>query len=102
VDELAQFKVQSVTAEDSGKTPVIHQTDRFSVYLDDQLFPLSQLQVVPSGTLGVISNGFVRGPSCYPIMFEAVVEGKARLGDRGFWLQVVVDNSLPVSPFPLH
>ena len=89
-------------AEDSGKTLVMHQTDRFSVYLDDQLSPLNELQVVPLGRLGVISNGFVRGPNCYPVRFEAVVEGKARLGNEAFWLRVVLDNRMPVSPFPLH
>lgn len=101
-DELAQFNARSVTAEDSGKTLVIHQTDQFSVYLDDRVFPLKDLQAVAPGILGEISNGSVRGPNCFPIMFEGATEGKARLSDGEFQLQVVVDNHAPVSRFPLH
>lgn len=101
-DELAQFESRSVTAADNGKTLVVHQTDRFSVFLDDRTYPLDQLHPDPAGMLGYISNGSVRGPNCYPIMFEAVDQGQATLSDRGFVLHVVINNNAPISEFPLH
>lgn len=101
-DQSTVLSARSITAEDSGKILVIHQTDRFSVYLDDRLYPLSTLQASPAGRLGIISNGSLRGPDCYPLMFEAVTEGDALLSDRDFHLRVVVDDHAPISPFPLH
>ncbi len=101
-EELNLFTSRSVTAEDSGKTLVLHQTDRFSVYLDDQRYPLNELQASPAGILGIISNGSLRGPNCYPVMFEAVTEGSAVLRDRDFQLRIVIDNRAPVSTLPLH
>ncbi len=101
-DMLALFKAQAVTAEDSGKTLVVHQTDRFSVFLDDQSHPLSDLRAEPKGILGTVSNGSIRGPNCYPIMFEAVAEGSAELLDRDFHLRVVINNAAQVSTLPLH
>ncbi len=101
-DALNLYRSRSITAEDSGKGLVLHQTDRISVYLDDRLYPLSELEVSPAGMLGNVSNGSVRGPSCYPVMFEAVTEGSAVLRDRGFELRIVIDNRAPVSTLPLH
>lgn len=101
-DEPAQFEADSVAAEDSGEALVIHQPDRFSVHLDEGVFPVSDLRVFAAGILGGISNGSVRGPSCHPILFEGVTEGKARLSDRSIRLQVVVDNRAPASTLPLH
>ncbi len=100
--ELALFESRSVTAQDNGKTLVVHQTDRFSVFLDDSAYPLNTLQSSPAGVLGVISNGSVRGPNCYPVMFEALTQGQGTLTDGGFVLHVQVDNNAPVSTFPLH
>ncbi len=101
-DQLALLSAQSVIADDSGKTLVLHQTYRFSVYLDDRTYPLNELHQDPAGTLGVISNGSIRGPNCYPIMFEAVTQGRVTLSDRNFLLHIVVDNNAPASQFPLH
>ncbi len=101
-DVLNVYTARSITAEDSGKSLILHQTDRFSVYLDDQLYPISELEVDPAGMLGKVSNGSVRGPNCYPMMFEAATEGSAVLRDRGFQLRIVIDNRAAVSTLPLH
>ncbi len=101
-DQLAQLVSQSITAADNGKTLVIHQTDRFSVFLDDRTYPLGQLHIDPAGMLGYISNGSMRGPNCYPIMYEGVSQGQATLSDQGFVLHVVINNNAPITQFPLH
>lgn len=98
---LTALTAGSITEEDSGRTLVVHQTDRFSIYLNDHGYPLSKLQADPADRLGVISNGAIRGPNCYPIMFEAVSEGRAVLRDGNFELNVVVDNNAPTSQIPL-
>ncbi len=99
---LAMITSRSITDGDSGKTLTVHQTDRFSLYLDDRMYPLEALQTDPADRLGVVSNGAIRGPSCFPIMFEAVSEGRAVIRDGNFELAVLVDNQAPVSQIPLH
>jgi len=60
------------------------------------------LNAIPDGLIGYISNGSIRGPQCYPIMFEAVKEGKGTLQIKDFQLSIIIDNNLPMSPLPLH
>ncbi len=102
-DELKDFINNSITIEDSGKTFVTHVTSRFWIYLDDSLYPLRDLEnALPSGLLGYVSNGSIRGPQCYPVMFEAVKEGKGLLKIKDFQLSIIIDNALPASALPLH
>ena len=102
-NELNDFIKNSVTVEDNGKTLVTHVTSRFWIYLDDRMYPLRDLlNSTPIGLIGYISNGSIRGPQCYPIMFEAVHEGKGLLRIKDFQLSIVVNNNLPISPLPLH
>ncbi len=101
-DQELAFSTHSITGADNGKTLVVHQTDRFSVFLDDHEYPLDELRASAAGMLGIISNGSLRGPNCYPVMFEAVGEGEASLNDRDFKLEVRVDDNAPRSPIPLH
>lgn len=100
-DVLASLMSGSITEKDNGKTLVLHKTDRFSVFLDDRLHPLAGLQADPTERLGLVSNGSLRGPNCYPIMFEAVSEGQAVLREGSFELHVLVDDSAPVTTIPL-
>jgi hypothetical protein len=101
-NELNDFIKRSITIEDNGKTFVTHVTQRFWVYLDDRIYPLRELIATPEGIIGYVSNGSVRGPQCYPIMFEAASQGKTLLQDKDFRLWIVVDNNAVMSPFPLH
>ncbi len=101
-DELNDFINRSITIKDKGKTFVTHVTSRFWIYLDDRIYPLRDLiNSIPEGLIGIISNGSIRGPQCYPIMFEAVREGKGVLQIKDFQLSIVVDNNAPESPIPL-
>jgi hypothetical protein len=101
-DEINDFIGQSITDKDNGKTLVTHVTSRFWIYLDDRTYSLPDLmQSLPNGLLGYISNGSIRGPQCYPIMFEAVKEGKGLLQIKNFKLWIVVNDALPESKIPL-
>lgn len=100
-DQLALLVARSITAKDSGKTLSLHETDRFSVYLEDSRYPLGELQASPGGLLGTISNGSIRGPNCYPIMYEATGQGQLVLEDRDFRLEIVIDDASPRSSLPL-
>ncbi|MCX6034783.1 MAG: hypothetical protein NTV38_07380 [Chloroflexi bacterium] len=102
-NELNDFIKESITIEDNGKTFVSHVTSRFWIYLDDRIYPLQDLiNSIPEGLIGDISNGSIRGPQCYPIMFEAVHEGKGHIKIKDFQLSIIIDNNLPISPLPLH
>jgi hypothetical protein len=102
-DELKDFINNSITIEDSGKTFVTHVTSRFWIYLDDSIYPLRDLlNSAPDGLIGYISNGSIRGPQCYPVMFEAVKEGKGLVEIKDFQLSIIIDNNLPMSRLPLH
>jgi hypothetical protein len=102
-DEFKDFISNSITLQDNGKTFVTHVTSRFWIYLDDRIYPLRDLlNSIPVGLIGYISNGSIRGPQCYPIMFEAVHPGKGLLQIKDFQLSIVIDNNLPMSTLPLH
>jgi hypothetical protein len=102
-NELIDFINRSITIEDNGKTFVTHVTSRFWIYLDDRIYPLRDLlNSIPEGLIGYISNGSIRGPQCYPIMFEAAREGKGLLQIKDFQLSIIVDNNMPESSLPLH
>jgi hypothetical protein len=102
-NEIDAFINNSITIQDNGKTFVTHVTSRFWIYLDDTIYPLRDLlKTIPDGLIGYISNGSVRGPQCYPIMFEAVREGKGLLKIKDFQLSIIVDNNMPMSTLPLH
>jgi hypothetical protein len=102
-NELKDFINNSITIEDSGKTFVTHVTSRFWIYLDDRAYPLRDLMnAIPEGLIGYISNGSIRGPQCYPVMFEAVKEGKGAVRIKDFQLTIIIDNALPISALPLH
>jgi hypothetical protein len=102
-DQVKDFINSSITIKDNGRTFVTHVTSRFWIYLDDRIYPLRDLlNAIPVGLIGYVSNGSIRGPQCYPIMFEAVREGKGRLQVKDFQLSIIIDNNLPASPLPLH
>jgi hypothetical protein len=100
--ELFDFINRSITVNDNGKTLIVHVTSRFWIYLNDRIYPLRDLlKSIPDGLIGYISNGSIRGPQCYPIMFEAVHEGTGILQIKDFQLHVIVNNNIPESPRPL-
>ena len=100
---LSDFINNSITIEDNGKTFVTHVTSRFWIYLDDRIYPLRDLlNAIPDGLLGIVSNGMIRGPQCYPVYFEAVRAGKGLLKIKDFSLSIIIDNNLPMSQLPLH
>jgi hypothetical protein len=86
------MKEHSINLQDSGKTFTYTTTSRFMVFLDDLDYPLKDLNCVPQSVIGYISNGSLRGPDHYPIMFEAGPEGTCLLQDRDFQVRIVIDN----------
>jgi hypothetical protein len=52
-------------------------TSRFNVFLDGQNYPVNKLNCSRDGIISVVSNGLLRGPGLYPIMFEAFKTGQA-------------------------
>jgi hypothetical protein len=101
-EDYSLFNSGSITIEDSGKTFIAHMTQRFWIYLDDQIYPLKDLFKATPDLIGYVSNLSVRGPWCYPVGFEATREGTGTIRLKGFELTIIVDNSLPESTFPLH
>jgi hypothetical protein len=79
-----------IKLSDNGKTFSYHLTDRFSVFLHDIKYPVKDLTCTPDGIIGYISNGSLGGPGRYPIMFERVAEGKCRLEDHNFHVDIIV------------
>lgn len=79
-----------IKLSDNGKTFSYHLTDRFSVFLDDIKYPVKDLSCTPDGMIGYVSNGSLGGPGRYPIMFEAVAEGKCRLEDHDFHAEIMI------------
>jgi len=101
-DDLNDFINRSITIAYNGRTFITHVTSRFWIYLDDRIYPLRELlSAIPDGLIGTISNGSIRGPQCYPIMFEAVREGRGLIQIKDFQFSIIVDNNLPESPLPL-
>lgn len=101
-DELNDFIKQSITIADNRKTFTTHVTSRFWIYLDDRIYPLADLlHAIPQGLIGYVSNGSVRGPQCYPVMFEAIKEGQGLLRLKDFQLEIVVDDKATESTLPL-
>jgi hypothetical protein len=86
------MKEHSINLQDNGKTFTYTTTSRFMVFLDDLDYPLKDLKCVPQSVIGYISNGSLRGPDHYPIMFEAGPEGTCLLQDRDFQVRIVIDN----------
>jgi hypothetical protein len=80
-----------IKLSENGKTFTYHLTDRFSVFLDDENYPVKDLACTPDGIIGYVSNGSLGGPDHYPIMFEAVSEGTCRLQDHDFHVDIVVN-----------
>jgi len=79
-----------IKLSDNNKTFSYHLTDRFSVFLDDTKSPVKDLTCTPEGIIGYISNGSLGGLDRYPIMFEGVAEGKCRLEDHDFHVDIII------------
>ena len=75
-----------------GKTFTFRLTTRFIVFLDDKEYPVKDIKCTPEGIIGYVSNGSVRGPDNYPIMFEAVGIGTCTLRNRGFQAHIIVTH----------
>jgi hypothetical protein len=100
--QLNDYINRSITFKDNGKSFITHVTSRFWIYLDDRIYPIQDfLKSIPAGLIGYISNGSIRGPQCYPVMFEAVREGHGLIQIKNFQLMIIVDDNLPESPLPI-
>ena len=80
----------AITLESNGKTITFPVATRFSVFLDDDKYPVKALTCKPTWVIGYISNGSLRGPGRYPIMYEATAPGECTLRDGNFIVKIVV------------
>jgi hypothetical protein len=102
-DQLNDLINRSITIKDNGKSFIVQVTSRFWFYLDDRIYPLRDLLIsMPDGLIGYVSNGSFRGAQCYPVMFEAVREGRGLLQINDFQLLIIIDNNMPESPLPIN
>ncbi len=92
VDAIEWMKEHSINLRDNGRTFTFTVTSRFMVFLDEKDYPLNELKCEPKWIMGYASNGSLRGPDYYPIMFEAAEEGTCILKDRDFQIRIVVAN----------
>jgi hypothetical protein len=91
IDPLAELRQQAkIKMEDNGKTFTFAVASRFFVFLDDMNYPATELTCSPEGIIGLISNGSLRGPGLYPVMFEGAQVGKCMLTDRDFSVQIEI------------
>ena len=88
---IQQLKAGSdITLEDNGRTFTYTVGTRFSVFLDDQAYPVQALQCGPESVIGYVSNGSLRGPDLYPIMYETTKAGSCTLSDGDFSVEIKV------------
>ncbi len=87
---VSMEKNAQIKLSDDGRTFIYHLTDRFSVFLDDTKYPVKDLTCTPDEIIDTISNGSLRGPDRYPVMFEAIAEGKCLLKDRDFHVEISI------------
>jgi hypothetical protein len=90
-DPLAEMRQQAkIKVEDNGKTFAFAVASRFFVFLDDEKYPATELMCSPEGIIGLISNGSLRGPGLFPVMFEGAQSGECTLTDRDFSVQIEI------------
>jgi len=82
----------AITLKSKGQTFTFTVTTRFSVFLDDEKYPIKALTCEPAWVMGYISNGSFRGPDRYPIEYEATTPGECTLRDGDFAVKIVVVN----------
>jgi hypothetical protein len=89
--ETQRIKEQApINLSGNGKSFSFRLTMRFIVFLDDKEYPVKDIRCTPEGIIGYVSNGSVRGPDNYPIMYEAVGVGTCTLRNKDFQAHVTV------------
>jgi len=79
-----------IRAQDSGKTFTYTVTTRFSVILDQNQYPKSDLSCQPKGIIGSISNIPEVQPPLYAARYEAIQPGTCELKDGSFEVTIHV------------
>jgi hypothetical protein len=80
----------AITLVDNGSTFNFAKTERFSIHLDDTLYPLAEFICSPQGIIGMVSNGSALGPGVYPVTYEGVKSGSCTCVDRDFSVDIVI------------
>lgn len=91
------------TERDSGKTATYSVTSRFTIILNMQKYPKSNLQVVcsPARILGTISNIPSEAPPLYAVRYEGIQPGICIIKNGKFLLTVKI-IALSSSIEPTH
>jgi hypothetical protein len=79
-----------IRAQDSGKTFTYTVTTRFTVILDQNQYPKSDLSCQPQGIIGSVSNIPEVQPPLYAARYEAVQPGTCTLKDGNFEVTIHV------------
>ena len=88
--ETVNPEMSTITLMDNGLTLHFKVTERFSIYLDDKLYPLAEFNCSPLGIVGMVSNGSTMGPGVFPVTYEAVMPGSCTCVDRDFSVDIVI------------
>lgn len=82
--------MSTITLMDNGLTLHFKVTERFSIYLDDKLYPLAEFNCSPQGVIGMVSNGSIMGPGAFPVTYEGLIPGSCTCVDRDFSVDIVI------------
>ena len=80
-----------VTLANNGDVITIKMVGtRFSVFLDDEKYPVNSMILEPGCPLMYVSNYSFRGPDLYPIGYEAAQVGTCVLRNGDFSVTIIV------------
>lgn len=82
-----------IYATDTGKTFTYSETSRFTVFLDSNKYPKSELVCNPQGIIGEISNIPPAVLPLYATRFETISPGQCTLSDRDFSVNIIVPKN---------
>jgi hypothetical protein len=88
--EAVNPNMATITLMDNGSTFNFAITERFSIYLDDSLYPLAEFICTPTGIIGMVTNGSALGPGVYSVTYEGVTPGSCTCVDRDFSVDIVI------------
>ena len=89
-DTQYMIEMAEITLANDQQTVTVTLNSRFFVFLDDEKYPVQELDCKPEWLMGAISNGSFRGPERYPIYFEPTRTGACRLSDRNFAVNLII------------
>ena len=97
-DTQYMIDMSKITLVNDQQTVTVTLNSRFFVFLDDEKYPVSELDCKSEWLMGTISNGSLRGPDRYPIYFEPTRTGACWLSNREFGMNLIIVEPTTSSP----